>query len=112
MTRTGPQRQRVTCNATTARGSLSKNADNHRCRAHSVTGLLQVARAGASARDTKAPPILPFSSGGFHRFGADKLIPGNQRGSRPLRPVYIAVFLPREVGMFSAAWKMLKDTVL
>ena len=44
--------------------------------------------------------------------GADKLIPGNQRGSRPLRPVYIAMFLPREVGMFSAAWKMLKDTVL
>src|SRR5262249_49650549 len=48
----------------------------------------------------------------FIACGADKLIPGNQRGSRPLRPVYIAVFLPREVGMFSAAWKMLKDTVL
>src|ERR1700730_6040253 len=43
----------------------------------------------------------------FIACGADKLIPGNQRGSRPLRPVYIAVFLPREVGMFSAAWKML-----
>jgi hypothetical protein len=26
--------------------------------------------------------------------------------------VYRNVFLPREVGMFSAAWKMLKDTVL
>lgn len=48
----------------------------------------------------------------FIACGADKLIPGNQRGSRPLRPVYIAMFLPREVGMFSAAWKMLKDTVL
>jgi hypothetical protein len=34
---------------------------------------------------------------------------GNQPSSRPLKPVY---FLPREVGMFSAAWKMLKDTVL
>lgn len=29
-----------------------------------------------------------------------------------MRPVYIAIFLPREVGVFSAAWKMVKDTVL
>jgi membrane protein len=29
-----------------------------------------------------------------------------------LKPVYRNVFLPPEVGMFSAAWRMLKDTVL
>jgi hypothetical protein len=39
--------------------------DNHRCRAHSVTSLLQVARAGASGRDTKAPPIFQLSSRDF-----------------------------------------------
>jgi hypothetical protein len=37
------------------------------------------------------------------------LRPGrNQTGSRPLKPVY----RNHEVGMFSAPWKMLKDTVL
>src|SRR5262249_40596419 len=48
----------------------------------------------------------------FIACGADKLIPGNQRGSRPLKPMYRNVFLPCEVGMFSAASKMLKDTLL
>jgi hypothetical protein len=68
-----------------------------RCARSGPQIALQVARAGASQRDTKAPPILPLSSRFFIARGADKLIPGNQRSSRPLRPVYIAMFLPREV---------------
>ena len=36
----------------------------------------------------------------FTAHGADKLIPGNQPGSRPFKPVYIAMFLPREVPLY------------
>ena len=40
------------------------------------------------------------------------LLPGNQLGRGLLKPEYTQHFLSRDVGMFSAPWKMLKETIL